>query len=129
MDFLLKDMQQRLEAQRGRRLDSQPSTKTLLADPGRFTLEAYALLHAGRDLKDPRYCIFRSDQMSLAVSVLEKEEIDATYTTALQALALAELPQLPEVKEAISKAARRLEGAIGNQGGYTYGGQSGKCGA
>ena len=118
VDFLLKDLQERLASAR-KAPDSQLSSKTLLGDPGRFTLETYALLHAGRDLKDPRL-YFRSDQMSLAVTVLEREEIDATYTTALQALALAELPQLPEVKQAITKAAQRLEGAIGTQGGYTY---------
>ncbi len=47
-------------------------------------------------------------------------QIDATYTTALQVLALAELPQSPEVKKAISAAAARLVGGTGGAGGYTY---------
>ncbi|HUO10559.1 MAG TPA: DUF4159 domain-containing protein [Phycisphaerae bacterium] len=118
VDFLLKDMQTRLEPARNVP-ESQLSKPTLLNSAGEFTLEAYALLHAGRDLKDPRL-YFRDDHMSLAVNVLEHQQIDHTYTTALQCLALAELPQLPEVKDALGRAAKRLVAGTGTAGGYTY---------
>src|SRR5271154_4293467 len=54
VDFLLKDMYDRLEPARQASADKL-SDPTLLhgeIGSGEFTLEAYALLHAGRDLND-----------------------------------------------------------------------------
>ncbi len=117
VDFLLKDIQLKLDT-----LQKDPEFKRgdfHSLDLGEFMLETYALLHVGNDTQDPRLR-FRSDQMQVAVDIVTRADVDATYTTALQALALAELPQLPEVKKAMARAADHLVRGTGTAGGYTY---------
>jgi hypothetical protein len=118
VDYLLKDFQQKLEPVR-KVADIHRGDPNLVGDIGEFMLETYALLHVGADIQDPRLH-FRDENMQVAVDVLTRADVNATYTTALQALALAELPQLQEVKTAMARAALRLTRGTDEAGGYTY---------
>ncbi len=98
---------------------------------GETALVLYALLHAGQSLKDdaefgPKLS-YRGKELGPAVDWLVKLSPQETYTAALQASALALLPQRPDEKPgegphaAMQRAYRYLLTAMGTQGGYTYG--------
>jgi hypothetical protein len=89
-------------------------------DYGELMLVAYALLHVGNDLKDERLQ-FHTPRVTALIDVLTRVDSEATYTTSLQALALAQLPQTQEVKRAMGRTAAKLNEGRGKAGGYSYG--------
>jgi hypothetical protein len=101
---------------------------------GETALALYALLHAGQSLKDdPVYgpkLSYRSPDLAMAVDWLCNLRAIETYTVALQANALALLPQPAPgddapagrgPRPALQRARQYLLAAMGPQGGYTYG--------
>ncbi|HVS72999.1 MAG TPA: DUF4159 domain-containing protein [Phycisphaerae bacterium] len=95
---------------------------------GRLMLMVYTLLYVGEDTGDPRLH-FRTDRMKIALDVVlqwdghNKGAISSnrdTYSTSLQALALAQLPPTDQVKAAMTRVATRLIGGVKPDGGYGY---------
>ncbi len=95
---------------------------------GRLMLIVYTLLYIGEDTGDPRLH-FRTDRMKIALDVVLEWDGRGmggnssgrdTYSTSLQALALAQLPQTEQVKAAMARVATRLIGGVKPDGGYGY---------
>jgi hypothetical protein len=118
IDFLIANMDEKFKSIQTVPEKNRGDTK-IIGDPGELMLEAYALLHVGADLKDPRLAVHTPRMESLA-DLLVRLDSDATYTTALQTLALAQLPQTAEVKAALVRNATKVINGRGRLGGYTY---------
>lgn len=95
---------------------------------GRLMLMTYTLLYVGQDIGDQRLH-FRTDRMKIALDVVLRWEgrnttggfsSRDTYSSALQALALAQLPATAEVKLAMDRVATRLAAGGLKDGGYSY---------
>ena len=125
IDFLLADVDRSIKefqliedaeragkiARRGRTDADQPY--------GELVLATYALLHVGKQIDDPRLR-FNSDQMAPLVRMVTKLDSGQTYTAALQALAIAQLPAKPEYKKPMGVVVNKLMDGIAKDGGYTY---------
>jgi hypothetical protein len=123
LDFLIKDMDTRLAPVR-KAADVDRGKQEVVQWPGDHMLGAYALLHVGQETRDPRLS-FREERVQLMKDVLTRWEPPRgfeqdTYATALQALALSQLPRLPEVEAALTRVAKRLVGGMAPRGGYGY---------
>ncbi len=124
LDFLIKDIDKKLEPVK-RAADVDRGRPDLLGgSPGEFMLESYALLYAGQELRDPRLA-FRDQRVQLIKDVVTRLESSKlqnyeTYTTALQSLALSQMPRVPEVTNAVNRVTKRLVGGTTSTGGYEY---------
>jgi hypothetical protein len=95
---------------------------------GRLMLITYTLLYVGQDIGDQRLH-FRTDRMKIALDVVLRWDGRNTtggvsgrdtYASALQALALAQLPATADVKQAMDRVATRLAAGLLKEGGYSY---------
>jgi hypothetical protein len=125
VDFLIKDLDEsKLPGIRKAPEKDRGNLDHISNGPGELMLESYALLHTGQELRDPRLNL-RDERVQLLKDVLTQFEPAKgydrdTYATALQALALSQLPKLPEVTAAINRAAVRMVSGMHPGGGYHY---------
>lgn len=88
---------------------------------GSAYLTIYTLLYAGHETGDDRLR-FNNEKMKPAVEfLLKKEDKPRTYEQSLQACALAQLPDKPEFRRALTAVRDQLIVGMGKEGGYTYG--------
>jgi len=87
---------------------------------GETALALYAMLHVGRSLDDPRLNA-KSAELAPVIKWLAAITPEATYAAALQANALALVPKRPETDAALLRDRDFLFGAMGADGGYSYG--------
>ena len=116
IDYLIKDVDAKLLP-----LKKFPDNQRVdhIAEPGELMLETYALLYIGSGVRDQRLQI-HDERMKNLIDILLRLDSVETYTTALQTLALGQLPQTPEVKKAINRTATKLIKGRTKVGGYVY---------
>jgi hypothetical protein len=128
VDYLLKRLDEYLQKVQALPDTARGNSGLSDAELGRLMLITYTLLYVGDDIGDKRLH-FRTDRMKIALDVvLRWEGHDAnggssgreTYITALQALALAQLPPTAEVKQAMDRTMTRLATGTVPDGGYGY---------
>jgi hypothetical protein len=119
IDFLIGELDKKLDKIKSVPVAERGNPRNIPGEPGELFLEAYALLHVGKDVKDQRLLI-HTDRVKLLVDVLTRVDSESNYTTALQALALSQLPPSPEVRRALSNASAKLLNGRTKDGGYGY---------
>jgi hypothetical protein len=86
---------------------------------GETALVAYALLHVGQSMEDPRLS-YKSEELAPVIQWLTELNVDATYTAGLHASALTLVPRKPNIEASLQRTRTYLLDAIGPLGGYEY---------